>query len=281
MTASTNSIILKFDYSCDQSVGEITKVVGLIRAKYLIPIIDCLNLEANPRSSKTGSVTDAIQESIINDSETFPFKTKGILIASSRYERLERGRFRITPDNLGIEGILDGGHNTLAIGLYILQKAMEHCGLSFPKGQKTWSQFKYIWQTNRELIDDYQEAIRKETLKGELNFYVPVELLLPRDPTDLACVESFKNDLLEICDARNNNVQLPVSDKANQRGYYDVLKSLMDEKYPELSNKIAWKTNDGGVIKAQEIVALSWIPLGLISTVKDNNGRIIEPSSPK
>ena len=81
--------------------------------------IDILDLEANPRSSATGPVTAAIQESIENDPETFPFKTKGILLASSQYERLDRGRIKITPDNLQIEGILDGGHNTLAIGWYL------------------------------------------------------------------------------------------------------------------------------------------------------------------
>ena len=114
------SIIIKFDYSNEQTVGKITKIVGLVEAKFIIPIIDGLNLEANPRSAKTGSVTDAIQDSIENDSKVFPFKTKGILLASSQYEKLDRGRLKITPDNPEIEGILDGGHNTLAIGLYII-----------------------------------------------------------------------------------------------------------------------------------------------------------------
>ncbi len=109
----------------EQTVGEITKMVGLVKAKYLVPIIDFLNMEANPRSSKTGPVTDGIQESIERDAEVFPFKTKGILLASSQYEKLQRNRVRITPDNPNIEGILDGGHNTLAIGLYILKKALE------------------------------------------------------------------------------------------------------------------------------------------------------------
>ena len=47
------SVIIKFDFSTEQTVGEITKIVGLTKAKYLVPIIDCLDLEANPRSSKT------------------------------------------------------------------------------------------------------------------------------------------------------------------------------------------------------------------------------------
>ncbi len=274
---NNKSVIIKFDFSTAQTVGEITKVVGLTQAKYLIPVIDSLNLEANPRSSKTGSVTDAIQESIENDPEVFPYKTKGILLAASRYEMLERGRIKITPDNLEIEGILDGGHNALAIGLYILRKSMEQMGEVFPKGAKTWDEFKELWVANRACVDTYLEALRIDPSIGNLNFYTPIELLVPRDADNLLCVESFKNDLLEICAARNNNVQLQVSAKANQLGYFDTLKAFMDEHNPELSDRVEWKTNDGGDIKAQDIIALAWIPLNLISPVKDVNGRVIEP----
>ena len=92
MLNKKKNVIIKFDFSAEQTVGEITKIVGLTKAKYLIPMIDILDLEANPRSSATGPVTAAIQESIENDPETFPFKTKGILLASSQYERLDRGQ---------------------------------------------------------------------------------------------------------------------------------------------------------------------------------------------
>ena len=277
MLNRNTSVIIKFDFSTEQTVGEITKIVGLTKAKYLIPVIDSLDLEANPRSSKTGPVTDAIQESIETDPDVFPFKTKGILLAASQYERLDRGRVKVTPDNPNIEGILDGGHNALAIGLHILKKAMEHGEVSFPKGAKTWDEFKQLWQANRDVIDEYLEAVRKEPDIGSLNFYVPVELLVPRSADELASVEAFKNDLLEICAARNNNVQLQVSAKANQLGYFDALKSLMDKRNPALSNRIEWKTNDGGDIKAQDIIALAWIPLNLITPVKDANGRTLEP----
>ena len=271
------SVIIKIDFSTEQTVGEITKIVGLTQAKYLIPVIDSLDLDANPRSSKTGSVTDAIQESIETDSTVFPFKTKGILLASSQYERLDRGRIKLIPDNPDIEGILDGGHNALAIGLHILKKSMEYDAVPFPKGSKTWDEFKQLWSANRDVIDDYLDAMRKNPDVGNLDFYVPVELLVPRNAEELASVEAFKNDLLEICAARNNNVQLQVSAKANQLGYFDTLKALMDEHNPTLSNRIEWKTNDGGDIKAQDIVALAWIPLTLITPVKDSNGRTLEP----
>lgn len=88
MLKKAQSLIVKFDFYSQQTVGEITKMVGLVKAKYLVPIIDFLDLEANPRSSKTGPVTDGIQESIERDAEVFPFKTKGILLASSQYEKL-------------------------------------------------------------------------------------------------------------------------------------------------------------------------------------------------
>lgn len=281
MLNKNKSVIIKFDFSVTQTVGQITKVTGLMKAKHLIPIIDILDLKANPRSSKTGPVTAAIQESIENDPNLFPFKTKGILLAASEYERLERNRIKITPNNFEIEGILDGGHNTLAIGLYILKQSMLYAEKSFPRGEKTWDQFKELWHENRIIIDGYLAELRtqqrEDSLTGELNFYVPIELLIPRDAEDFACVETFKNNLLEICEARNNNVELNISAKANQKGFFDALKSLMEKHDPSLCNRIEWKTNDGGDIKAQDLIALAWIPLALITPVKDEAGKVIEP----
>lgn len=74
--STKENLIIKFDFYSEQTVGKSTKIIGLTKARYLIPIIDGLNLEANPRSAKTGAVTDAIQESIERDVENFPFKTK-------------------------------------------------------------------------------------------------------------------------------------------------------------------------------------------------------------
>ena len=148
-----NSIIIRFEQVNKQTVGEITKIVGLVKAKFLVPIIDNLNLEANPRSAATGNVTEAIQETIRTSSTLMPFKTKGILLASSNYEELERDRIKITPQNEEIEGILDGGHNTLAVGLYILERALTNKGQTLPKGKKTWNDFKKLWMDYRELVN--------------------------------------------------------------------------------------------------------------------------------
>ena len=83
---------------------------------------------------------------------------------------------------------------------------MLYAGKPFPKGEKTWDRFKELWHENRSVIDIYLDELRKDSSIGNLSFYVPVELLVPRDAGDFACVEAFKNDLLEICEARNNNV---------------------------------------------------------------------------
>lgn len=132
-----SSIIIKFDFATDQTIGEITKVVGLTIAKYLIPIIDSLDLEATPQASKTGPVTTAIQESIEIDAMVFPFKTKGILLTASQYERLERSRIKITPDNPAIEGILDGGTTPLPLACIFYRRLWSTKEQAFPKGQKS------------------------------------------------------------------------------------------------------------------------------------------------
>lgn len=251
-----------------------------MKGRFIVPLIDNLNLEANPRASKTGGTTDAIQDTLEKTPMLFPFKSKGILLASSEYEILERGRIKITPQNLSVEGILDGGHNTLAIGLFILTKALLFAEESVPKGSKTWDQFKVIWNNNRSTIDEYLKAIQKNEIDDDLDFYIPIEILLPVDPDDTACLNAFMGNLLEICDARNNNAELQLSAKANQKGYFDTLKELMDNHNRTIGDRIEWKTNDGGDIKAADLVALSWIPLSLISPVHDKNGREIESVSP-
>ena len=48
----------------------------------------------------------------------------------------------------------------------------------------------------------------KDPSIGDLNFYVPAELLVPCDTDDICVVDFFKNNLLEICASRNNNVEL-------------------------------------------------------------------------
>lgn len=282
MVMPKKSIIIRFEGESEQVVGYTKKIVGLVKARFIVSIIDNLNLEANPRSAKEGSVTDAIQETLLTSKELFPFMTKGILLAASHYENLERTRIKITTTNPSIEGILDGGHNTLAIGLYILKKALEFHNESLPKKAKNWEQFKLLWIENRNFIDTYIEFVKKDSYNSDLEFYVPVELLVPSDIEDPNAVFEFKNHLLDICAARNNNVQLQLSAKANQKGYFDELQVLMRNYAPQIYDRVEWKSNDGGDIKVQNIVTLAWIPLSLIDKVHEygDPNRFIDPVAP-
>lgn len=277
-----NSIIIKFEGLSEQTVGGITKIVGLVPARFFVSIIDSLNLEANPRSSKSGVVTDAIQETITNMPSLFPFMSKGVLLAASKYENLERGRIRLEPNNPKIEGILDGGHNTLAIGLFILEQALDYHGKTLSSATKNWDAFKKLWEDNRNMIESYIRDTQAGAVENKLNFLVPVELLVPRDLNDSACVFSFTNNLLEVCEARNNNAELQLAAKANKKGYFRTLQEFMETHNPVIANRIEWKTNEGGEIKAQDIIALSWLALNMITPVRDenNNERNLEAIAP-
>jgi hypothetical protein len=52
-----------------------------------------------------------------------------------------------------------------------------------------------------------------------LDFLVPLEVLVPADITDPETVEAFNASLLDICAARNNNVELTLETRANKKGY--------------------------------------------------------------
>lgn len=281
-------IVIRFEKASSQEVGNITKITGLVRAKYFVEIIDNLDMDANPRKPKTGPVTDAILDTIGTDPSMLPFKTKGVLLGGSDYDLLDRGRVRIFFEDPSVEGILDGGHNTLAIGLLILKRAMAMKGLKMPRRAFAWDQFKELWREHSDLVGEYLVNIRKpedvdaaDLQQGEdLSFYMPVELLVPSDPKDKVCVDDFRRHLADICAARNNNVELKASTKANQQGYFDDLHKLLEQANPEVAERVSWKTNDGGVIDVKDIVTLSWIVLRTLPPVADENGRKVEAPAP-
>lgn len=255
------TIVVRFDQVAEQSAGPVLRITGFVKARELIQLLDAADLDANPRSAKSGPVTEDILESIGDTPEIFMFKTKGILIGASFYEKLQRNRYRLSFENPKIEGILDGGHNTLAIGTHILMSALN--SNSIKRRIRRWPDFKEAWEEYRDEV----EALRK--LKPEddgytenaLDFLVPVEILVPSDPEDEDVLEAFNSSLLAICSARNNNVQLTLETKANKKGFYEDLRNALPA---EISNRVEWKTNDGGEIKARDIIALSWIPMSLL-----------------
>lgn len=203
-----------------------------------------------------------IIESIRETPETFPFKTKGVLVGASKYKSLQRNRYELRFENTKTEGILDGGHNMLAIGTHILSKALADDRLL--RRIKTWSQMKEMWEENRKAVDALKKG--EETSDSALDFSIPLEVLVPSDPEDEESVAEFNRSLLDICAARNNNVELKLETKANQKGYYEELRKALP---PAIADRVEWKTNDGGDIKVRDLIALAWIPLSVVKLPVD------------
>lgn len=270
--SDATSVMVKFEQSTEQFTGSIKRIVGFVKIRHMANLITAVDLESNPRSSKTGPITDAILESLERTPDTFPSKTKGLLIGCSSYRARDRQRYELTFVEPVLEGILDGGHNALSLGLHILRTA----GVSNRVlGRiKLWNDFKDVWHTH---IEDVQRAVADANLE-ELDILVPVELLVPLDPEDTVVVDDFTASLLDICAARNNNSQLKAETKANQSGYFEALKEVLPST---IADAVEWKTNDGGRIKAADLVALAWIPLSLLDLPNDEDGRTVEAPVPQ
>ena len=253
-----NNVIIRFETVAEQAADPVLRIIGFARARELLQLFDSADLEANPRSAKSGPVTEDILESITDAPKTFVFKTKGILVGASSYERLQRNRYRLTFENTKIEGILDGGHNTLAIGTHILMNALHDNAVK--RKIRRWQDFKDAWDEYRDEIEALKKL--KPTDEGyvenALDFLVPIEILVPSDLESDESMAAFNSSLLSICSARNNNVQLTLETKANKKGFYEDLREALPE---DIAARVEWKTNDGGAIKARDLIALSWIPL--------------------
>ena len=247
----TSQVILKIEQCGEQVYGPVRKIIGLLGPKAFCHLIDVADLSANPRSAKRGSVTSEIETSLDETPDLFPAKTKGILLASSSYRVLDRQRYQLNFVDTDAEGLLDGGHNALAIGRHVLREA----GLQPGELKKIsdWDDFVSSWKSKRQAISEVEDV---------LDFHVPVEIQVPAHMQDQGVVDEFRTSLLEIGAARNNNVQLTDETKANKQGLYDELKGFLPA---ELANRVEWKANEGGEIKVSEIVALCWIPLSKLT----------------
>lgn len=269
-------ILVRFDQGqvAEQVEGPVRRIVGFVKARNMLNLFDAADLEANPRSAKAGPVTDAIIESIVETPDTFPFKTKGVLVGSANYEKLERNRYELKFENLKIEGILDGGHNMLAIGTQILRLATGNEKLRLAR----WPDFKASWEKNRDLVEELRKSTAEDDGDGPLDFLVPLEILVPSTLEDPEVMNEFSSSLLDICAARNNNVELKLETKANQKGFYEEFRKFLP---PFIANRVEWKTNDGGDIKVRDLIALAWIPLSLVDLPEDEDGRRIEAPVPQ
>ena len=278
MTAVPSTIpdlTLRLEQCGSQTVGSSLRLIGLVRLKHIVRVIEALDLEANPRDSRIGTITDAIKDTLEKTPELFPVKSKGILMAASQFSELDRNRYELTFVNRRAEGIMDGGHNLLAIGTFILERALDDAdALKQLRKCKIWSDFKLLFM---EHIDEVKAYIADPDSAEEVNTLVPLELIVPKsiDPLDL---EGFNSALLEIQEARNNNAQLRQETKTNAAGLYDSLRECMPEP---LRERIEWKANEGGDLRVADIIAMTWIPLAATKlTPKDEDGKEVTSPSP-
>jgi len=251
----TKSNIIRIFHATEDDFNAITRVTGYLKGKHLLQLFQPTILDANPRKPKANRVTSEIIDTLKGTPELFQFKSKGLLIGTASVVDLERNRYKVNFSK-GTEGILDGGHNMLSIGIYLIESAT---GQDWSRKIKTWDDLMGVW-------DEHIEDIRE--LEDELDFYVTTELLIPTDESD-ETLEEFRIAMIDICAARNNNAQLSLEAKANQKGFYDEIRSRFENKVPTLAKRIEWKLNewesdDRTPIRVRDIVSLAWIPLSLL-----------------
>ena len=273
---SNVSAIIKIENPSLRVLNNIRRITGFVKVRGLIDIITNLNLDANPRNAKKSPVTKEIIETIRETPELYPFKSKGILIGASECVELERNRYSLSFQNLKLEGILDGGHNTLAIALYLLEESilLSNNPKFIAEKQKelnrvkTWDEMKKFWG---KMIRSVSNLKQKES--DALDALVPVELLVP-DTDSEENIHDFLTSILLICAARNNNVQLRDDTLANQDGVFDSLKEILERQIPDVYDKVSWKTNQLGDIDIRFLISLVWIPLGVALKHLDGKGTL-------
>lgn len=246
----SNETIIRLQSGAEPHVSpenvKLNKLVSSINAQDFIKLLKTANNKVNPRSAKKNAITESIQETLSESPELFWFKSKGMLLATERCEILERNRVRLSFSNEESEGIMDGGHNALAIATFISDKLY---GLSF----KTWEECKQFWDGNFDaIVADFQT---KSDSFG--SFSIPIEVLYPNDED--GALDEYYDHVAEICSARNNNVQLTDTAKGNKIGLYDALKDRLDEQF-----NVIWKPGEAGNIKSDEVISMASIPLFLL-----------------
>lgn len=244
-------VIIKFDTVCERNDERypLRRIEGYATPDSIIRLLDIADLDANPREAKRGDVTDGIMESLGRGDGLFQFKSKGLLISAGEARPLERKRYELHFREPAFEGILDGGHNTLALALFILQETLGEDSTEL-KRVKRWEDLAGVWKAHRSEIGEIQDA---------LDFLIPVEVIYPHEGKKGQ--DQFEDAILEIAQARNNNAELTVETKAHKAGYYEDIKAAID---PKLAEVVEWKAGESGRIKVRDLVALAWIPLTVL-----------------
>jgi hypothetical protein len=223
---------------------KLNKIQSSISPLNFIKLLNVAENKVNPRNAKNNRITKDIQETLEFNPQLLLFKSKGLLLATQSCKILERSRVELSFENAEFEGIMDGGHNTLAIASFLIDKLYENVVI------KSWEDCKKFWNENYDEILD-QFKLHQESLC----FSIPIEIIFPN--SDEGAIDEYYEYLSEICSARNNNVQLGEASKGNHKGYYDSLKDILEPK----GFKVIWKAGSSGNIKAEDVISLATIPL--------------------
>jgi hypothetical protein len=251
---SNNDTIIRIQSAVEPQLSrekvKINKLISSINAQDFIKLLKNADNKVNPRSAKKNSITDSIQETLEDTPELLWLKSKGILLATENCEFLERNRVRLSLEKPDYEGIMDGGHNALAIATFIANRL-------FKRKFQTWAECKEFWDGNYDaIVAEYQA-----NESSFPSFSIPLEILYPNEVD--GALDDYYDYIAEICSARNNNVQLREEAKGNKVGLYDELKKVLGDKY-----SVIWKTGQAGKIKSEDVISMATIPLAFLQERK-------------
>ena len=247
--AEQKPLIIKLEHGNNaQSSNEgmkIQRISSSVSAYHFIRLVSVADNKINPRSARENGITSDISETLEVSPNLFWLMSKGLLIATENCKILDRGRVRLTTEG-DREGIMDGGHNALAIAQYLVT-----CLFPEAKMFKTWADCKFFLQNNeKEIIKRFNDAGGNNTFQ----FSIPIEIIFPSNEN--GALDEYYDTISQICTARNTNVQLKQATQDNQVGIYDILKDSLC-----CSNRIIWKSGQAGDIKVEDIISIAVIPL--------------------
>lgn len=264
------TVILKIAMRNDGNVGPLYRVSGAVQIRNLIDLITIENLTANPRRPKRTTITEDIVQTIQTAPEMLPYYSKGLLIGSSDVIERDRDRFQLHFADVEREGVLDGGHNLMAIALVLLGEAgVEEKIL---RKAKYWDELKEIWNEHLDELKDVRNGS-----SPSLDALVPIEIVAPLSGAAAGDgLGEFNNLILGICANRNQNAQLAAEAVANQSGVFEFLKASMPE---DLADEVTWSTNDNKRIDPRLLVALLWLSLAKVPTLAEHKVKPLTSTS--
>ncbi len=222
---------------------KISRISSSISPFTFIKLFQAADNEINPRVAKENGITQDIRSTLATSPESFWLMSKGIVLASQNCRISDRNRVGLTfNEDTKREGIMDGGHNALAIAQYILSQL-------FPDNRiiKEWTRCKEFW------ADHFDEIVEKFNENGgneAFPFSIPIEIIFPNN--EEGALEDYLKYISLICDARNTNVQLKDSTKDNQVGIYDLLK-----EHVSCGDNVVWRSGMRGKIKVEDVVSIA------------------------